>query len=182
MNQTDFQPLSDADWPESLSHLQGGFATRLNVYRAMAHHPALLAAWAAFRDHVVVQNVLGDTRSEIVILRAGHNLNAEYEWAHHVVRGRKAGLSDARIASMRGVPADMAPDDAVLARAVDELFASHALSPATQRALVALVGPQGVLDVMATVAHYTMLGFIVKSFATPVDQDIRAALAADPAP
>ena len=43
---TEFQPITDADWPESLAASKGGFATGLNVYRTMAHHPDLLAARA----------------------------------------------------------------------------------------------------------------------------------------
>ena len=46
---TEFQPITDADWPESLAALKGGFATGLNVYRTMAHHPDLLPV---LRDRV----------------------------------------------------------------------------------------------------------------------------------
>lgn len=39
-------PLTDADWPHEIDDLRDGFAGALNVYRLMAHHPALLRAWA----------------------------------------------------------------------------------------------------------------------------------------
>ena len=38
-------PLTDAQWPSDLADLLKGFAGGLNVYRVMAHNPALLRAW-----------------------------------------------------------------------------------------------------------------------------------------
>jgi alkylhydroperoxidase family enzyme len=173
-------PIPDADWPEAVANLAAGFAGRLDVYRVMAHHPALLRAWAPLRQHVVLDTALGAERSEVVILRTGHRLGAAYEWAHHVVRGRAAGLSDARIAALAGPLDGIAGQDAVLAGAVDALLDRAALSPPEREALEALVGVEGVFDLMATVGFYATLGFIVKTFAVPVDADIAAALEARP--
>ena len=96
-----FAPLTDADWPEALADLKGGFATKLNVYRVMAHRPELLRAWAPLRDHVVVQTALGPELSEVAILRTGHHMGSSYEWDSHVHRARKLGMSDVTIASLR---------------------------------------------------------------------------------
>ncbi len=46
-----FRPLSDSDWPAEISDMLPGFAGKLNVYRTMAHHPALLRAWSDLREH-----------------------------------------------------------------------------------------------------------------------------------
>ena len=177
---TEFQPITDADWPESLVALKGGFATGLNVYRTMAHHPDLLAAWAPLRAHVVTNPSLTPDQSEVVILRTGHRLGAAYEWAHHVHRGRKIGMDDARIASIAGPLAAMTAADATLARAVDDLFDTRRLSPASQQALVDLVGAQGMFDLIATVGFYSVLGFIVESFDTPIDTAVAAELKEKP--
>lgn len=173
-------PVTDDSWPAEIADMRDGFAGRLNVYRTMAHHPALLRAWSDFRNHVVLENVLGPERSEVVILRTGVRLGSDYEWNHHVFRGRKVGLDDARILSIRGPLEGMAGEDRILCAAVDRLFDAKSLDRATEEALAALVGRQGVLDVMATVAHYSLLGFILNSYAVPLDDDVAAALAADP--
>lgn len=178
----DLTPLGDADWPEAVAGLRQGFAGRLNVYRVMARHPALLAAWAPLRGHVVTDRALSDQQSEVVILRTGHNLGAPYEWAHHVYRGRKIGMDDARIAALRGPLAGIGADDRVLAGAVDELMADARLAPETRDAVIGAVGQAGMFDLMATVGFYSVLGFIVNSCDTPVDADVAAALAARPAP
>jgi alkylhydroperoxidase family enzyme len=173
-------PLADADWPPELAHLRDGFVGRGNVYRVMAHHPALLDAWSGLRKHVVTENALGAERIEVVILRAAHRLGAPYEWDHHVVRGRKAGLTDTRIRALAGPLEAMDPADATLASAVDALTADARLPADLQADLTALVGTQGLLDLIATVGFYTTLAFIVNSFDTPLDTDIAEALARRP--
>lgn len=173
-------PLDDAHWPEAVADMRKGFAGGLNVYRTMAHHPALLRAWAGLRDHVVMRTTLGRELSEVTILRTGVRLGSSYEWDQHVARARKCGLSDARIGSLRGVPAAMEPTDGLIARAVDELFDTSRLAPATATELAAAVGKEGVLDLMATVGFYSTLGFILNTFDTPLDEDIAAELAARP--
>ena len=175
-----FAPLEDEDWPESIGHLRDTVAGRLNVYRTMAHHPALMAAWEPLRNHVVKHTALGKTFSEIVILRAGFRFGSAYEWAHHVSRGRACGLSDERIASMAGPLEDMVEDDRILASAVDMLVADQTLSPLAQKQLLNLVGPEGIFDLIATVGFYTTLACILKSFDTPLDADVARELAERP--
>lgn len=173
-------PLADGDWPRGAAAMHSGFAGRLNVYRTMAHHPALLRAWSDLREHIVNRTSLGKQRSEVVILRTGVKLGSAYEWQQHVVRARERGLDDARILSLRGPAAGMAQDDAVLARAVDELFETSRLSPETATELAGLVGTEGMLDLIATVGFYSTLGFILNTCQTPLDDDIAADLAARP--
>jgi len=173
-------PIADKDWPEDVADLRAGFAGSLNVYRTMAHHPELLRAWSGLREHIVNHNALGRQRAELVILRTGFRLGSDYEWSQHVLRARKYGLDDARIETMRGAVGAMAPEDAVLATAVDELFDNRALTAPTQDTLRGLVGTKGVFDLMATVAFYCNLGFILNTFAVPLDDDAMADIAALP--
>lgn len=180
MTQHRLLPLPEDAWPEALADLGNTVAGRLNVYRTMAHHPALVRAWADLRQHVVRDTSLGLAWSEVVILRAATGLNAAYEWDHHLSRARAIGFDDARIASLRGPLKAMAPDDAVLSRAVDEAVGQSRLSPGTLTALSNLVGKQGVLDLFATVGFYTTLALIVNTFATPLDPAVAAENAARP--
>lgn len=174
------EPLNDDKWPPELEDMLSGFAGGLNVYRTMAHHPALLRAWADFREHVVNCSALAQDDLEIIILRTGHRLNSEYEWSQHIDRARRRGVSDARIASVRGLLSDMTENDALLCSAVDQLFDQHRLAEDTLKAVVHHFGKPAVFDLMATVGFYSTLGFILNSFETPLDQDIRARLEALP--
>lgn len=173
-------PLSDEDWPEEIADMLSGFAGGLNVYRTMAHHPALLRAWTDLREHVVNQTSLGQILSEVVILRTGVRLDSSYEWHQHIVRARKAGLSDERIWCLKGDIDQIEAPDKLLAQAVDELFDAKQISEPTQSKLEAEIGTHGILDLMATVGFYSTLGFILNTFSTPLDDDIAADLSMRP--
>lgn len=150
------------------------------MYRAMAHHPALIAAWANLREHVVNQSTLGREFSEVVILRTGARLGASYELQQHIVRARNCGMDDRRIAAVSASRFELSPDDATLTSAVDELVTEHRISVETESKLRELVGKHGVLDVIATVGFYTTLAYILNTFQTPLDTDIAESLAAHP--
>lgn len=170
-------PISDADWPEAIAEMKTGFAGALNVYRTMAHHPALLKAWAPLRQHVVKDSALGPVRSEVVILRAAHRMGSPYEWAHHVSRARVLGMSDERITAIRGAPEG---EDGLIARAVDALFDDRRLSLALEAELAAVLGREAVFDLIATVGFYSILGYILMSYDTPIDAPVAAEMAERP--
>ncbi|QPB24849.1 carboxymuconolactone decarboxylase family protein (plasmid) [Rhizobium sp. 007] len=157
--------------------MKAGFAGALNVYRTMAHHPALLKAWAPLRQHIVKDSALGAIRSELVILRSAHRMGADYEWAHHVSRARSLGISDARIQAIRGSPDG---EDGLIARAVDALFDGFQLPASLERALSAAIGTQAVIDLMATVGFYSILGYILLTYKTPIDEAVAAVMTERP--
>lgn len=166
--------IADTDWPTEIRDMKDGFAGGLNVYRTMAHHPHLLRSWTNFRNHVVLETALGPERSEIVILRSGLNLGSDYEWAHHVFRARKLEMDDALIEAVSGDGHDLPEDALLLIRATDQLFAHKRLLPKTGAALIATFGKEATLDLMATVAHYSLLGYLLNSFDVPLDEAVAA--------
>lgn len=176
----DFAPIQDDLWPDSIAEMRQGFAGGLNVYRTMAHHPALLGAWSALREHVVNRTALGPVRSEIAILRVGARLGSSYEQRQHIDRARRRGIDDARIGSIFGRLEAMAPVDRLIAGAVDELLDNAALSGATVEALVAEAGKPGLFDLIATVGFYSTLAYILNTCDTPLDEDIADRLRQNP--
>ncbi|MGI6855584.1 carboxymuconolactone decarboxylase family protein [Mesorhizobium sp. 1B3] len=170
-------PISDADWPDSVADLRDGFAGQLNVYRTMAHHPALLRAWAPLRQHLVKDSALGPDRSEVVILRTGHRLGSHYEWAHHVSRARALGFSDERIRAIAAMPEG---EDGLIVRAVDALFDAHRIPAELEVELTAAIGREAVFDLIATVGFYFTLGGILLTYETPVDPAIAQELERSP--
>ncbi|MEX2746094.1 carboxymuconolactone decarboxylase family protein [Rhizobium mongolense] len=170
-------PISDEHWPTEIADMKAGFAGALNVYRTMAHHPALLKAWAPLRQHIVKDSALGAIRSELVILRAAHRMGSAYEWAHHVSRARALGISDARIRAMRGEPDG---DDKLIAQAVDALFYGFRLESKLEETLSAAIGKQAVFDLVTTVGFYRILGCILMTYDTPLDGVVAKEIAERP--
>ncbi|HSJ78164.1 MAG TPA: carboxymuconolactone decarboxylase family protein [Erythrobacter sp.] len=163
-------PIGDADWPAEIEHMRDGFAGKLNVYRVMAHHPALLQAWENIRNHVVCHSKLTPQQSEIVILRTGHRHRSSYEWAHHVSRGLSAGLTRERIDAVRTVPD--APEDKLLVTAVDALIDNGKIADPLATELQRALGIPAMLDLIATVGMYTTLAFLIESFNIPIEPEV----------
>ena len=144
----------------------------LNIHRLTAHSPDLLDASASLRNYLVKESSLTDRQREILILRAAYIMQSEYEWTHHVVRGRAAGLSDGEIARVR-TGADAAgwtEEEGAVLRLVDEMYAEQMLSVETTRQLLAGIGESGVIDAVFTVGYYITLGTLLKTFAVPLDE------------
>lgn len=170
-------PLSNENWPDEIVDMLPGFAGALNVYRTMAHHPALLKAWAPLRQHIVKDSVLGPVRSEVVILRAAYRMGSTYEWAHHVSRARALGMTDARIRAIGETPEG---EDALIAEAVDALFDLRRLPADLEKRLSDLISQQGVFDLIATVGFYSVLGYMLMTYDTPIDEAVAKELAESP--
>ena len=161
-------PRPPEDWPQEIDDLKSGFAGALNVYRAMAHHPALLQSWIDLRAHIVTENALGPERMEVAILRIATRLGSRYEWAHHVERASALGFSSERIEGIRGPLDKMEKADALIAGAVDSLIDDTRLSSTQVADLQEAVDLEGILDLMATVGFYKTLGCIAETFDVPL--------------
>ena len=71
-----------------------------NLYRALANHPALAAAWTEFARAIRYQSRNPRALREIVILRGAQVMGSEYEWAQHLKMARKAGVREAQIEAL----------------------------------------------------------------------------------
>ena len=168
-------------WDSSLANVVDDMNGQpLNVHKLLASHPELLSEWWSLRQHVVSARALGKRNAELVILRTAANMRCWYEWASHVERGLKNGLSLEEIE--RVVDGAEHPDwnenDALIIRAVDELEKEHKIAAATFVSLEKIIGQQAILDLIATRATYVMLGDMLNTWDTGLDQHVAAALPA----
>lgn len=147
----------------------------LNVHGLMAHHPDLLAAWWNFRNHSVNGGALGKRAGELVILRTAVHLRAWYEWASHVERSLACGLTMAEIEAVKAPQkkSDWAEADRLLLLAVDELFASKAIDPATLAQLNAHYSVPQLMDIMAIHGMYVILGCMINTWGLELDAHVR---------
>ena len=161
-------PLPDNHWPIEIDDLRGSFAGQLNIYRVMAHHPALLKARVPLRKHVVEGGSLTVREKEIVILRVAAHWQSAYEQSHHVVRGRKAGLTGQEIDEAQRGPTAWSgfESERVLLSNVDRLLCGQ---PHLVHIAAGEQAAQNILDLMALVGFYTTLAFIANTFEVPLD-------------
>jgi AhpD family alkylhydroperoxidase len=112
-------PLAEFE-PVLKKRLEELWGTPPNLYRALANHPSIIAAWTEFAN--TLRNGTRTPRAlrELVILRGSQVAGSEYEWAHHLRMARKAGVREAQIAALaswRASPEFDAKEKAALALA-----------------------------------------------------------------
>ena len=104
-----------------------------NLYRALANHAPLAAAWTEFARAIRYESRTPRPLRELMILRGAQLMRSEYEWAQHLKLARKAGVTEDKIqglANWRAGPFDgreraaLALAEAVTAAQVpDEVYA-----------------------------------------------------------
>jgi alkylhydroperoxidase/carboxymuconolactone decarboxylase family protein YurZ len=174
-------PLPVAAWDDSLAQVRDDMQGRpLNVHALMAHNPKLLNAWWDFRNYVVAGGELGKRHSELVILRVAIRTGAWYEWGSHVERALACGLAMNEIEQVKqgALAVQWAPAEALLLKAVDELFAERAIAAETLDELSRHFSARQVLDLIAIQGMYQILGCMINTWALELDEHIQQKLPA----
>jgi 4-carboxymuconolactone decarboxylase len=121
--------ISDEDADEVVARVYGRFHEEgrepIALYRALANAPALLAAYSALATTLRYQAGTDRALRELAILRTAHLIGSRYEWAHHVVMARSAGVSQTKIEAVREWRRHdgFERNERVLLRAADETHA-----------------------------------------------------------
>ena len=159
-------PLHPDQWPPELHEISQELGNPLNIHRIMAHSPSLMQAWMPYRNHIVADSSLAPRHRELLILRTAVNCAADYEWEHHVVRGRIAGLSDDEIERVKDGPGAEAwqEAEALLLRAADECRRDSTITDQTFTGLSRYFDLAQQLDIIATVGMYLTLATIIKTY------------------
>jgi alkylhydroperoxidase family enzyme len=196
------RPLNRSEWAEetralidrlsgSMDEIEGEYRSEdpdedasgtVNIVRTMAHHPAVLGPFLGFANALALEGVLSRRVSELLALRAIWHCRSEFEWGHHVVFARAAGLTDEEIARIPVGPdhPDWSDEDRWLLRAADELHAEHDLRPETWAALRATHSDAQLVEIPFVVGQYTMLSMIANATGVPVEDGLER-LPAEPA-
>jgi alkylhydroperoxidase family enzyme len=90
-----------ADFEPALrKRLEELWGTPPNLYKQLANHPKVIAAWNEFARTLRHDSRTPRALREIMILRGAQVMNSEYEWAQHLKMARKAGVREAQIAAL----------------------------------------------------------------------------------
>src|SRR5258708_26942917 len=92
-------PLAEFE-PALKKRLEALWGAPPNLYRALANHPQLVAAWTEFSKMLRHDTRTARALRELVILRGGQLMRSEYEWAQHLPMARKAGVREAQITAL----------------------------------------------------------------------------------
>lgn len=166
-------PLDVDQWDPRLDGVIADMRGKpLNVHRLMANHPALLEAWWSLRNHTVAGGSLHQRHRELIILRVAVHMQCWYEWASHVERGLKAGLSieEIRRVSRDLVESEWEAGDALVLGATDELFRKRRISVETRKAMQRFFDAPQLMDLIAICGAYIVLGTMINTWGLALDE------------
>ena len=171
--------IKSENWDQSLDFIiEEMNGSPLNVHKLLAKHPKLLKAWWNFRNYSVEGGDLGRRHGELVILRVAFYLKSWYEWASHVDRSLKVGISIEEIQNVNKIldPNDWSEKEFSLLNAVDQLIESKCLSKSQYKQLSNFFSEQQIMDLIAIHGMYLILGCMINIWGLPLDDDIQERL------
>lgn len=158
-------PLEPADWTDSHREILRPTEQSTAVFTTCLRNAELCRTWMPFTRYLLSASSLTPRDRELLIMRTGWLCRSEYEWGHHVVGAKRAGLTDEEIARIAKAPdaPGWSESDTLLLRAADELHKDQFISDVTWNALATRYSQQQMMDVTFTVGQYTMLSMFLKS-------------------
>jgi alkylhydroperoxidase family enzyme len=144
----------------------------INLYRALANHPDLLKAWIGMAWTLRLQGRTPRALRELVILRCAQVYGSEYEWAHHEVMARAAGVPQSKIAALaawRRSEHFSAPERAALAYA--EGVMDGDLTEAAAEELTRHFDAEQRVELTLTAAFYAMVARVLDALAIPLENE-----------
>lgn len=143
----------------------------LNFSRVIVNHPDLYRVFIPFIAKLIGGSELPPRDREILCLRALALCKDIYETHHHVLISQKAGLSDAEIEAVKTGGAGLGAFDKVLIKAADELVRNHFIGDETWADLADHYTTKQLMEVVALVGCYTLMGMATRSFGIEIEQD-----------
>ena len=117
---------------------------------------------------------LSPALSELAICLTARHIRANYEWHAHAPLAEEAGVPKAAIEAIRtgGTPSFAAADEALVHGICSELFRTQRLTDASFDKAVATLGEEGLIEIIAIVGYYTLIGNTLNVFQVPVPEGV----------
>jgi 4-carboxymuconolactone decarboxylase len=166
-------PLADFE-PQLKKRVEELWGTPPNLYKALANHPRLVAAWTEFS-----KTLRHDTRTpralrELVILRGAQLMRSEYEWAQHLAMARKAGVPEAkirRLSAWRTSSEFDAREKAALA--LGEAVTLGEVSEGVYAEAMRHFDPHDYVEIAIVAAFYAMVGRMLDAMGVELEPEMR---------
>lgn len=131
--------------------------------------PELMTRLQLVGEYLRFGSALDDDLRELVILSVARWWDNDFEWGFHHPIALEMGLPSEVIDDVghHRRPASARPAAAAVWDLVEELQATRQVADPTYAAALALVGEQGVVEVVATVGYYTTLAMTMNVARTP---------------
>lgn len=142
----------------------------IGPFNAFVHAPGVGRHLSSLGARLRFKTSIERRLSELAIITVGARWKAEFEWWAHARMAREHGVSDAVVAAIgRGeVPAFEADDERVIYAAARQLADSGRLGQHAYDAARALLGDEGMVELVALCGYYTLVSYLLNAFAVPL--------------
>ncbi|MHA2129146.1 MAG: carboxymuconolactone decarboxylase family protein, partial [Promethearchaeota archaeon] len=174
----DITSINFKDYKEEIESFIYQEGNIFNIRATMTRHRKLRLKWILMASHVTFNSSLPQRDKEILILRTAWLNRAEYEWNHHVLVGRRVGLSNEEIEQIK-TGSDYqgwSHFDKILLHAADELCHSSILSDLTWKSLSKQYDINQLMDLIFVVGSYNMLAMFMNSIGLQTEDCVKKSL------
>jgi 4-carboxymuconolactone decarboxylase len=135
-------------------------------FQLLIRAPEICQHAAKLGEHLRWGTSLPDRLSELAIISTARFWRAQYEWYAHAPLAAKAGVPAAAIEAIRtgGTPLFTAHDETLVYHVCNEIFRTQRLSDDTFDQAVAAFGEQGLVEIIAIIGYYTLIGNTLNVF------------------
>ena len=135
-------------------------------FQLLIRAPEICEHAAELGEHLRWGTSLPDRLSELAIITTAQFWRAQYEWYAHAPLAAKAGVAEPAIEAIRRgeTPHFEQSDEALVYRICTELFKTRRLSDAIFKEAVTTLGETGLIEVIAIIGYYTLIGNTLNVF------------------
>ena len=141
-------------------------------FHILIRSPEICEYASKLGEHLRWGTSLPDRLSELAIVTTARFWRAQYEWYAHAPLAEKAGVPAAAIEAIRtgGTPVFTAKDEALIYRVCGEIFRTQRLSDASFGEAVEAFGENGLVEIIAIIGYYTLIGNTLNVFQVGLPQ------------
>jgi alkylhydroperoxidase family enzyme len=142
-----------------------------NVFRTLGRHRRLFRGWLRFAGRLMPGGLLPRRETELVILRVAHLAGSDYEFAHHVRLGRRAGIGAEDVRRVQEGPgADgWSARERMLLATADALHERGDLDDAEWDAVRLHLDEREAIELCLLTQHYEMLATVLRTLRVQPD-------------
>ncbi|MEE8443171.1 MAG: carboxymuconolactone decarboxylase family protein [Dehalococcoidia bacterium] len=156
---TDQQPIFD--------EITAGYGGNLvGPFRVLLHSPELARRVSHTGAYIRREATLPADVRELAVIATARELDCQYEWAVHEGGARRAGVGEDVIMAVRDrkAPEGLSSEEAVVVTYAQELLRNHRVSGPTFKAALERFGIEALVELTATIGHYSMLACALNAF------------------
>lgn len=163
-----FEQLSPAQQAAAQRIIEGPRGALYGPFVPLIRSPELMDAAQSMGAYLRYRSAIGPRLSELAILITARHWNQQVEWAIHAPIAAQQGIAQGTIDAIaaRRAPAAMPPDERAVYQFCRELHERRAVTDASYAAALAMLGEQGVVDLLGINGYYTFLSMVMNGAQT----------------